>query len=287
MALWAASFIVWSAIAAMAATQQYVELAGTGKQLSWWRAFAWQGASWMLFAIATPLLFAVIRRLPVDRAHAHRAAAHFVSSIVFGFLFLGIATPVRLAFHPSPMRWSFFGEAFYKSIPQFVGLGVLLYWAVVVVASLIETRARLYGTLERAEDESEALPFAASRQPSPNDRLLLTTPAGVTQLVARKIAWAEPTAAGARLFTDEGAVLVRHSLAELESILDGRGFVRTHRSVLVNTSRIREVLGGASRDGTVRLDTGAVVPVSRRRQDALRDALSGGPSATNSAPLDA
>lgn len=284
MSLWIFSLVLWAAVAALAATQQYVELTGTGKQLSWARAFAWQGLSWLLLAIATPVIFAVVRRWPVDRAHVHRVMTHLGASVLFGFLFLGIATPIRLAFHPSPMRWSFFGEAFYKSIPQFVGLGVLLYWAVVVVASLLETRARLYGTLERAED-AEQPPEFKDAPPPPPDWLVLTTPRGILQLPARDIAWAEPAAAGARLHMDVGAVPVRHSLSELETILAGHGFVRTHRSSLVNASRIREVLGGASRDGTVRLDTGDEIPVSRRRQEALRKALNGGPPAPNGAPL--
>lgn len=277
---------MWSVVAVFAATQQYVDLTGTGKQLSWVRAFAWQGLSWLLLAIATPLLFAVVRRWPIDRAHAHRAAAHVGASVIFGFLFLGVATPIRLAFHPSPMRWNLFGEAFYKSIPQFVGLGVLLYWAVVVLASLLETRMRLYGTLERAED-AEQPPEFKDAPPPPADWLVLTTPRGILQLPASDIAWAEPAAAGARLHMDAGAIPVRHSLAELETILAGHGFVRTHRSSLVNASRIREVLGGASRDGTVRLDTGDEIPVSRRRQEAVRDALNGGPHAPDSAPLGA
>ncbi|NNF58720.1 MAG: LytTR family transcriptional regulator [Rhodothermaceae bacterium] len=265
-------------LALFTATHQWADLLSTGKQLSWMQAFAWQGVSWLLLIPATPVLYALVRRFPLDRAHLHRVLGHAAASVVFGTLFLLVSIPIRVAFHPSPIRWSLFGQAFYKSAPQVVGLGVLAYWAVVLLASLAETRRRLYGTHAVPRPEDSTSPVASEpsapeiRQRDP-DSVVLTTPIGVVQLHIKEAGWAEPAPPGARLHTDRGPVLVRHSLSALEEMLTPYGFVRVHRGYLVNTTRVREVIGAASRDGTLRLDTGDSLPISRRRRAHLDQAL--------------
>jgi two-component system LytT family response regulator len=64
--------------------------------------------------------------------------------------------------------------------------------------------------------------------------------------------------------------LVRRSLDDLERALESAGFVRVHRSYLVRRSAIVEVRPAAAGGGReLALDSGAVVPVSRRRQAAV------------------
>jgi two-component system LytT family response regulator len=58
--------------------------------------------------------------------------------------------------------------------------------------------------------------------------------------------------------------VVRTSLDALERVLDPAQFIRVHRSFIVPTARVRET---RRRNGVeLVLDTGAVVPVSRRRR---------------------
>jgi len=276
--VWIASIVLWGGVALFATTHQWADLRATGKALSWWRALGWQGASWLLLALATPALFTLVARAPLERRHTRRAVLHAVASLVFGVLFLAVAVPVRLAFHPSGVRLNLFGEAFYKSAPQFIALGALAYWAVVLVASLVETRARLGAALELLPDRRD--------EPTPplTQRLTLPTPAGALCLHPDEIAWAEPSSSGAVLHTANGSALVRHSLTRLETQLAPHGFVRCHRACLVNAAKIREVLGGASRDGEIVLDTGDRLPVSRRRRAAL-DAAMSAPLGPEPAPL--
>ncbi len=267
-----ASAILWSVVAVVAATHQWAQLAGSGKELSWLRAMGWQGASWLLLVPVTPLLAMSLRRAPLEREHPRRLLLHVVASLLFALLFLLVSVPLRLSFHPSPLRWSFFGEAFYKSMPQFMLVGMFTYWAVVVVASLVDARVRLRGVLEAATGDASDVEASAAR-------LILTTPAGKTTLLPDDIAWVEPDAPGARLHTSRGEVLVRHTLSELEELLAARGFVRSHRSCLVNSAHITELIGGASRDGLVRLDTDETLPVTRRRRAAVEAMLAAAPGA--------
>jgi hypothetical protein len=62
--------------------------------------------------------------------------------------------------------------------------------------------------------------------------------------------------------------LMRASLASLEARLGPLGFVRTHRSWLVNTARVTELTPEGSGDYAVTLG-GVVAPLSRRFPDAL------------------
>jgi two-component system LytT family response regulator len=70
------------------------------------------------------------------------------------------------------------------------------------------------------------------------------------------------------LLTGGQELLLRATLAEVEARLAGAGFVRVHRGHLVNRARVREVT--ALR---VVLDSGRVVPLSKRYAAALRLAL--------------
>lgn len=58
--------------------------------------------------------------------------------------------------------------------------------------------------------------------------------------------------------------LMRCTLASVETALEPHGFVRTHRSWLVNAARVEGLKPDGSGDFTVKLDTGAEIPLSRR-----------------------
>ncbi|HET9160544.1 MAG TPA: LytTR family DNA-binding domain-containing protein, partial [Caulobacteraceae bacterium] len=74
------------------------------------------------------------------------------------------------------------------------------------------------------------------------------------------------------------APLVRDTLVRVEAELAGRGFVRTHRSWLVNAAKVRAIGPAAAGDFQVELEGGAVAPLSRRFPQALQR-LRQGPAA--------
>ncbi len=64
---------------------------------------------------------------------------------------------------------------------------------------------------------------------------------------------------------DNVTILVSKNLKEYESILEPMGFLRTHHSFLVNTSKIK--LFDKADGGTLVLDNGKHIPVSQRKKD--------------------
>lgn len=63
--------------------------------------------------------------------------------------------------------------------------------------------------------------------------------------------------------------LMRAPLADIERQLAPAGFLRTHRSWLINPARIREIAATGSGDHRVTLAAGPTVPLSRRHKAAL------------------
>ena len=67
----------------------------------------------------------------------------------------------------------------------------------------------------------------------------------------------------------EKTYLVRETMAAMEARL-GAGFVRIHRSVIVNAARIRELRPQGGGDFVVVLHSGFELPASRGYADRLR-----------------
>jgi DNA-binding LytR/AlgR family response regulator len=97
---------------------------------------------------------------------------------------------------------------------------------------------------------------------------------GATRLVSRStVLYVKAEGDYVRLVADGGRFLVRAAMSELERRWTPHGFVRVHRSYLVNLRRaveIRPELGGGA---TVVMSDGSEVPVARRLLGDLRRRL--------------
>jgi hypothetical protein len=71
------------------------------------------------------------------------------------------------------------------------------------------------------------------------------------------------------VLADGRTPLVRKSLRQAQDELGDRGFVRTHRSWLINIGRVRSVAPVGAGDFRIELDGGAEAPLSRRFPQAL------------------
>lgn len=97
---------------------------------------------------------------------------------------------------------------------------------------------------------------------------------GVTRFVARSsIRYVQAQGDYARLFTDTGSHLVRTPLTALEERWADAGFVRIHRSTLINLAHVTEVRMSHGRYAVALGDV--ELPVSRRHTKDLRDTLLG------------
>ena len=103
------------------------------------------------------------------------------------------------------------------------------------------------------------------------DRLLVPDGNGAVLIGLDEIDWVEANDYYAAIHTRGRRILMRESLDELEARL-GSGFVRAHRSAIVNLSRVEE-LRLKTRSAFLLLEDGTRVRVSRRRREIVHRAV--------------
>lgn len=127
---------------------------------------------------------------------------------------------------------------------------------------------RLTRTLDRVIDGLHGTPTGPIKRPE----LVAVTLGGTTRMIRRDdVRYVQAQGDYARLHTDESSYLVRIPLTDLERQWADAGFLRVHRSYLVQLDHVTRLRGGS---GHATVTIGAVeLPVSRRLQPALREAL--------------
>ena len=88
------------------------------------------------------------------------------------------------------------------------------------------------------------------------------------------IDWIEAADYNVRLHVGGATHVLRRSMSDLEGELDRSGFLRIHRTVIVNLERVRALELGAGGEYDVRLVDGTCLPVSRRYRRTVRARLS-------------
>ncbi|HET6211912.1 MAG TPA: LytTR family DNA-binding domain-containing protein [Micromonosporaceae bacterium] len=131
---------------------------------------------------------------------------------------------------------------------------------------------RIAESLRRAAGSRVAPNHPAALARAEDDPSIPVELAGTTKLLPRSaVRWVEAQGDYARLHTADASHLVRVPLATLAERWADAGFVRIHRSYLVQLSRIEELRLTGS--GYVVLVDGAELPVSRRHTRDLKDKL--------------
>ena len=98
-----------------------------------------------------------------------------------------------------------------------------------------------------------------------DDRLIL--------LNIEQVDWLEAAGNYVCVHVGKQSHIVRDSLSHMESCLDPARFIRIHRSTLVNLDRIRELRPHWHGDYQIILQSGQVLPLSRRHRTALTEKL--------------
>ncbi|MEO8116115.1 MAG: LytTR family DNA-binding domain-containing protein [Bacteroidota bacterium] len=73
------------------------------------------------------------------------------------------------------------------------------------------------------------------------------------------------------IFSKHKPVMISKTLGEFEDLLEEYGFLRIHKSYLVNKNFVTSV----NRDGDVIMADGKALPISRRRKDGIMNSLKG------------
>lgn len=114
------------------------------------------------------------------------------------------------------------------------------------------------------------IPTAALTGPPPLTRYLIRSGDELTPVAVEDIVTITGAQDYAEVSTLAGRHLVRMSLAELEARLDGRDFVRVHRSAIINFQRLARLEPAGGGRLIAHMANGEAVPVSRSGAQTLR-----------------
>lgn len=276
------SIAAWGGIAALFSLQRLYAVAAKGVVPVWHHLVLEMSVMWGTWAILTPLIFFIVRRLPLPSEHPGRVLLHVPIGIGVGLLhslLVAVITPLFI-WRPSfaPIRDMFAGR-----LASAIAFETLVYFLVVAVlyaviyASQSRQRqvamtraevglARAQLDMRYLEDKRQQLASlldGISNRSQETDSLAVPARDGVVKVPVGSIDWLQAEDNYVRLHAAGRSHLVRATLSALEKRLASSDFVRIHRSAVVSVSRIARLRRLASDRYAVVLTTGAQLRVSR------------------------
>ncbi len=227
--------------------------AAGGRPIAAWEPAVWEytsGAAWVAFSW---LIYATLRLAPPVRGGWLRfAILHLVAAVLYSALHVSAMALARSGIYAA------LGGHYGMSLSEFpyeCRKDLLSY---ATTAGMFWLSGRL--AAPKREDNGNEPPVFDIRDG-----------ARIIRARVQDIVWASSAGNYVEFALADGRKpLMRCTLASVERALEPHGFVRTHRSWLVNAARVGGLKPDGSGDFTVELDTGGEVPLSRRFPEAHR-----------------
>ncbi len=135
--------------------------------------------------------------------------------------------------------------------------------------ALNRVRARL-GSGVREDDRIDRLMRALEERQPKHERLVLRSRDGVQFVEIEEIDWLQGDGNYTLLHLGESELRIRESISELEERLRPHGFMRVHRSIIVNAERIFRIEPWGSGEYVLFLRNGAKIQSSRKYSEQLQ-----------------
>jgi two-component system LytT family response regulator len=138
--------------------------------------------------------------------------------------------------------------------------------------ALVHARERLAAPAQ-GEDAIRALVSDAQARHQPIERVLIRDGARVQVIPVARIDYVEAQDDYVAFFAEGRQWLKNQRMAELESQLDPRAFLRVHRSYIVNLGAIARIEPTGKDGHCALLKSGARIPISRSGYQKVRDLM--------------
>lgn len=221
-----------------------------------WEPIVWEGSSGIaLLSLAwVPLL--MIRRFPLaGPRRLPNLALHVLATIAFSLTHVGMMVAMR------HLAYALAGETY-----TFGWVDALVY----EYRKDVTSYAIYAGTFWLTARLMHVPAAPAVIVPQPVSDIVIDEGQRVLRMPPREVLCVRSSGNYAEFFLADGRrPLMRATLASLEEALADAGFVRTHRSWLVNPAHVVEIAAEGSGDYGLKLTGGDEVPLSRRYPEAL------------------
>lgn len=226
-------------------------LDGTG--LDDFRLFAEQMTSGFTVWLLCPAVAWWLTRFPLSPAQvASKVAGHILGSALFALAHYFIMAGLRAAIYPMFGTTYVFSDFWLHNLLIEYQKDVKIYVGIIAVITIYR-RVR-------------------ARRQTP-DKLVVQSSSGERLLDYADVECLESSRNYASVYAGGREFLLRDTLSRLEERLQDRGFIRTHRSFLVNRDWIAGIEAGDSGAQMLVLRSGRKVPLSRSRREAVRAAV--------------
>lgn len=245
----------WLGVALLSSAQGYVLADSVGRSKPWWPSFGYAVAIFSVWALLTPFLMHVVRRIGRAGNRIRRLAQHVLAFCAF--------TALHLAIFVS-LYWPVYGGATASPLEMArpvllanIDTAVAAYALLVLVTHFTRSTKR-----EEAAVEAEA---ASTRETG-----LWIRSSGTCRFVAfEEIDWIGAAGDYAEIHARGSTLLADRSLSDLSSDLPRDAFARVHRSTIIRLDRVRQIEGIGRGDARLTLTCGTALRLSRRYRDNL------------------
>ena len=124
-----------------------------------------------------------------------------------------------------------------------------------------------------APNNTDVLLEDAALSPAQKNRIVVKTGSKIKIIPVYEINYLEAADDYVKIHTAEGCFLKNKTMAYFEQLLDGGGFVRSHRSYIINVQQITRIDVYEKDSHVALLKTGEKIPVSKNGYAKLRSVL--------------
>ncbi len=224
----------------------------------WTEPVLWEVTSAIIIVGLAPLIGQAMQRWPLRAGNLPGfALIHFGLTIPFALIHIGFVFVTReTAYKLAGARYGFFDDG--------VAITMLYEWRKdVLVYAAIAATYWVFGYIAERN--------RAASSPPADDRIKLQDGGAAVFLSPDDISHVEAAGNYVEFHTAEKSHLVRGTLASWEARLTAPGFIRVHRSRLVNRSKIAALTPTRSGDFAIALVDGRTVVGSRRYRAQLSE----------------
>ncbi len=258
---WLAVALVTLVVIAVNSTSDYLDMSRNGRDFDWWEPFVWEASSGFIIVAMAPLIGLAMQRWPFTRdSLVQPALIHLGLTLPFSVIHIVAIYLIRNGIYGVlGGRYGFFDDG--------VGLVLVYEWRKDVLS--YAAIAAFYWMFQYIEARRAAAADAA-RAKTGDERIEIRDGGTAVFLAPRDILFVEAAGNYIEFHTAGRTHLVRATLASWETRLASRGFVRVHRSRLVNRTAIGAIKPTPSGDVEILLTDGRTILGSRRYRTDLQ-----------------
>lgn len=260
--VWLLGVVFLSGVALTNVLTLMTEAERDGTLLDWREPWILESTSILVLAALVPAVAALERRFPFT-SDTWRSAlvAHALGSIAFSALHVSGMWLLRALLYPTILgrSYAYFLQPLTDALYEY-RKDLLPYSVIILLLGL--TRG-----LFEARQEAQAARAEARR----SGRLTLKSGGRVLMLDGTSFGWGNSAGNYVEIYAGGRSFLARTTLKALEHQLADAGIsvARIHRSTIINSDRLQEVIPGHEGDFHVRLDDGTLLKGSRRFRSSL------------------